>query len=394
MERTGMTADRVVTLLTNLLAIESVNSAYPGGVGEAAMADAVEAWARDAGLGVERQQVTPGQDNVLVTLDAPGATETLLYEAHMDTVALAPMGKGALQPSIRQGRVYGRGACDTKGSLAAMMVAIERLRDRRAELPVNVVLLAAVDEEHAFTGILRYIESDQSAGAAVVGEPTDVHLVVAHKGCVRGTIRTVGRAAHSAEPHRGVSAIDAMAKVLVALRDMSERLAGDSHPLLRAPTFSVGLIEGGSGVNVVPKTCTITWDRRTLPNETPDTVLAQIDAVLDRVRERSGEFRIERPAPLLVSEGLDTSPDELLVRAAGQACVAAGLDGSPTGVPYGTDASKLQHRRGIPAIVFGPGSISQAHGADEYVPIEQLQRAVDVYTGIALRFHREEESQP
>lgn len=387
-----MADDRVVDLLTELVAIESVNLAYPGGVGEAGMADAVEAWARNAGLRVERQQVAPGQDNVLVLLDAPGATETLLYEAHMDTVALAPMGKAALQPKIHHGRVYGRGACDTKGSLAAMMVAIERLRNRRAELPVNVVLLASVDEEHAFTGILRYIESDHFASAAVVGEPTDGHLVVAHKGCVRGTIRTVGRAAHSAEPHRGVSAIDAMADVLLTLRDLSESLEERAHPLLGASTFSVGLIEGGTGVNVVPETCTITWDRRTLPEETPDEALAQLDAMLDRVRERHGDARIERPAPLLVSEGLDTSLNELLVHAARQACVAAGLDGAPVGVPYGTDASKLQHRRGIPAIVFGPGSIAQAHGASEYVPIEQLWRAVDVYTGIALRFQRDEGS--
>jgi acetylornithine deacetylase/succinyl-diaminopimelate desuccinylase-like protein len=387
-----MADDRAVDLLTELVAIESVNLAYPGGVGEAAMADAVEAWAREAGLRVERQQVAPGQDNVVVTLDVPDAPETLLYEAHMDTVALAPAGSAALCPRIRHGRVYGRGACDTKGSLAAMMVAIERLQDRRDELLVNVALLAVVDEEHAFTGILRYIESDAPATAAVVGEPTDGQLVVAHKGCVRGTIRTVGRAAHSAEPHQGVSAIDTMADVLVTLRGLSEQLDGRAHPLLGSPTFSVGLIEGGTGVNVVPESCTITWDRRTLPDETTDEALAQLDVLLDHVRQRHGDARIERPAPLLVSEALDTSQGEPLVRAAKHACRAAGLDGDPVGVPYGTDASKLQHRRGIPAIVYGPGSISQAHSSCEYVPIAQLRRAVDVYTGIALRFLREEES--
>lgn len=389
-----MTDEHVVTLLKKLVAIESVNFAYPGGVGEAAMADTVESWARDVQLQVERQPVSSGQDNVLVTLQVPGATETLLYEAHMDTVALAPMGEKALCPEVRDGRLYGRGACDTKASLAAMMVALERLRDRRDELKVNVALLAAVDEEHAFTGILRYIESEAEAAAAVVGEPTDLRLVVAHKGCVRGTIRTIGQATHSAEPQRGVSAIDAMADVLVALRTLGEDLGRQRHDLLGSPTFSVGLIEGGTGVNVVPELCAITWDRRTLPEEKPQAVLGEIDAVLDRVRTQRPDVRIEGPVPRLVSEGLDTSLNASLVWAGRDACDQAGIEQEPVGVPYGTDASKLQHRRGIPAIVLGPGSISQAHGSDEFVPLVHLDRAVEVYEGIALRFRGGERIQP
>ncbi|HYH12303.1 MAG TPA: M20/M25/M40 family metallo-hydrolase, partial [Thermomicrobiales bacterium] len=341
------------------------------------------------GLRVERQEVTPHQDNVLVTLDVPNATGTLLFEAHMDTVALEPMGEDALRPVVRDGRLYGRGACDTKGSMASMMVALERLRDRREELAANVALLAAVDEEHAFTGVLRYIASDAEATAAVVGEPTELQLVVAHKGCVRGDIRVVGKAAHSSEPHRGASAIDAMADVLVALRTLPQRIQLQSHPLLGSPTFSVGLIEGGAGVNVVPETCTITYDRRTLPRERTTHVLEELDTVLDEVRGRRQDVRIERPEPRLADEGLDTPVDTPFVRAASDACRAAGADGTPVGVPYGTDASKLQDRRGIPAVVFGPGSIAQAHGAGEYVPIDHLHRAVEVYEGIALRYSPE-----
>lgn len=387
-----MTDDRVVALLERLVAIESVNRAYPGGVGEAAMADAVADWARAAGFRVERQEVTPGQDNVLVTLDAPRATGTLLFEAHMDTVALAPM-PDALDPVVRDGRVHGRGACDTKGSLAAMMVAMERLREQRAELAVNVALLAAVDEEHAFTGVLRYIASDAPASAAVVGEPTDLRLVVAHKGCVRGEIVTGGRAAHSSEPHLGISAIDAMADVLVALRALPADLGRRAHPLLGTPTFSVGLIAGGTGVNVVPDRCAITYDRRTLPGEWADAVLAELDAALDRAREVRQDARIERPAPLLVDDALDTAPDSPLAVAAGRACAETGLDATPVGVSYGSDASKLQALRAIPAIVFGPGSIAQAHGADEYVPIAHLHRAVDFYMGIARHYRPGEEGE-
>lgn len=384
-----MTDERVVRLLREMVAIESVNLAYPGGTGEAAMADYVETWARGAGLRVERQELETGQANVLVTLDVPNPTGTLLFEAHMDTVALAPMER-ALDAEVRDGRVYGRGACDTKGSMAAMMVAMERLATQRDELAVNVALVAVVDEEHAFTGVLRYIDSDAEATAAVVGEPTDLRLVIAHKGCVRGEIRTTGKAAHSAEPHLGVNAIDAMADVLVGLRELPETLGRQSHPLLGSPTFSVGLIEGGTGVNVVPAACAITYDRRILPGERPDAALAEIDAVLAGVQTRREDATIERPAPYLVSDSLDTDPDEPLVVAGSAACEAAGLDPAPIGVPYGTDASKLQTRRGIPAVVLGPGSIAQAHGADEFVPIDELRRAAEIYAGIAMRFRPEE----
>lgn len=384
-----MTDERVVRLLREMVAIESVNLAYPGGTGEAAMADYVETWARGAGLRVERQELETGQANVLVTLDVPNPTGTLLFEAHMDTVALAPM-EQALDAGVRDGRVYGRGACDTKGSMAAMMVAMERLATRRDDLAVNVALVAVVDEEHTFTGVLRYIDSDAEATAAVVGEPTDLRLVIAHKGCVRGEIRTTGKAAHSAEPHLGVNAIDAMADVLVGLRELPETLGWQSHPLLGSPTFSVGLIEGGTGVNVVPAACAITYDRRILPGERPDAALAEIDAVLAGVQTRREDATIERPAPYLVSDSLDTDPDEPLVVAGSAACEAAGLDPAPIGVPYGTDASKLQTRRGIPAVVLGPGSIAQAHGADEFVPIDELRRAAEIYAGIAMRFRPEE----
>jgi acetylornithine deacetylase len=379
-------ADRVVELLQSLIAIESVNPAYAGGSGEAAVADYVERWGRGLGLDVVRQPVFPGRDNILVTLCVPGASQTLLYEAHMDTVALAPMGDDALRPVVRDGRLYGRGACDTKGSLAAMLVAIERLKERRAELDVNVALLAAVDEEHAFRGVLSYAESDAAASAAIVGEPTDLRIVVAHKGCVRGTIQTRGRAAHSSEPERGISAIDGMADVLIGLRSLRHRLLSHHHALLGQPTFTVGLIEGGTGVNTVPERCTLTYDRRTLPGERLEHVLAEIDEVLENVRAACPTIAIERPEPVLIDGALDTATDSALVRAARATCDAFDISSELIGVPYGTDASKLQRHRGIPSIVFGPGSIAQAHGADEFVPLDDLAAAVAVYEGIALRF--------
>ena len=384
-----MNGDRTVQLLMDLVALESVNPAYPGSAqGEAAVADYVEAWGQARGLAVTRQLVLPGRDNVLLTLAVPGATHTLLFEAHMDTVALAPMDERALTPEIRDGRLYGRGACDTKGALAAMLVALENLREQRAELRGNVALLAAVDEEHAFQGILAYLASAAPVDAAIIGEPTDLRAVIAHKGCVRGRIAVRGRTAHSAEPARGVSAIDGMADVLLALRDLSPRLAERRHALLGAPTFSVGLIAGGTGVNIVPEHCAITYDCRTLPGEEPDAVLAELDGLLAGVQAARPDLTIERAAPDLVSEALDTPADAAVVLALGTACRQAGLPDTPIGVPYGTDASKLWRRRGVPSVVCGPGSIAQAHGADEYVPLDQLRMAVHLYTDTALTLSR------
>ncbi len=383
-----MAEQRAVELLRELVAIDSVNPAYPGGSSEAGVAERVEHECRAIGLDVVRQPVAPGRDTVLAPLSVPGATETLLFEAHMDTVALAPMGEDGLRPVIRDGRLYGRGACDTKGSLASMLAACERLVTRRSEPRVNVSLLAAVDEEHAFTGVLAFVNSDRPATAAVVGEPTDLRVVIAHKGVVRGKIIVVGKAAHSSEPHLGISAIDGMADVLVALRSLRGRLALRAHPLVGSPAFTVGLIEGGTGVNIVPARCVITYDRRILPGERPEAVLAELDALLDEVRVRRPEVTITLAPPDLVDDALETDAADPLVRAASTMCEAVGLDGTPVGVPYGTDASKLRNRRGIPSIVFGPGSIAQAHGADEYVPLDHLDAAVAVYEGTARRLGR------
>jgi acetylornithine deacetylase/succinyl-diaminopimelate desuccinylase family protein len=380
------TSDRVVDLLKDLVAINSVNPAYPEGNGEAAVANYVERHCRELGLDVVRQPVLPDRDNIVASITVPGANRTLLYESHMDTVGLDPMGEAGLVPVVRDGKLYGRGACDTKGSLAAMLVAFERLLEHRADLSVNVALLASVDEEYAYRGVLTYIESQFPATAAIVGEPTDLRVVVAHKGCVRGSIIVSGRAAHSSEPEHGISAIDGMADVVVALRGLQGRLATRHHDLVGSPTFSIGVIEGGTGVNIVPERCTITYDRRTLPDEDPDSVLAELDDVLGSVQAARPELTIERQPPRLFSEGLETPVDSALVRAAIATCRESNLIPDPAGVPYGSDASKLQKRRGIPSLVFGPGSIAQAHGADEYVPLDHLDAATEVYAGIALHF--------
>jgi acetylornithine deacetylase len=388
----------VQALLGDLVAIESVNPAYPGGErGEAAVAAFVADHCRRLGLDVWRQAVLPGRENVLARLECPGAKRTLLLEAHMDTVSLDPSGPnggGGTAPHIRDGRLYGRGACDTKGALAAMLTALDALRARRAELGMHVLLLAAVDEEYRFRGVLRFVEAlreqvgDAPLAGAIVGEPTALRVVVAHKGCLRTRIHTLGRAAHSSRPETGVNAIDAMAGVLAALGTYRDSLAGRRHPLTGSPTLSVGKIWGGTAVNIVPDRCTVELDRRLIPGEDAAGALAELDALLAGLQRAQPDLVYERDEPSVADWSLDTPPHAAVVVAIGAACAAAGLDGAPAGVSYGSDASKLWALARVPSVVFGPGDIAQAHTADEFVPLDELPRAAAVYAGAARRLAR------
>ena len=375
-----MVEEKIVRLLCDLVAIESVNPAYLGGTrGEAAIADYVEEYCRRLGLDVARQAVLPGRDNVVAELRVPGASGTILFEAHLDTVALEPMGERALRPEVRGGNVYGRGACDTKGSLAAMLVALDQLRAEARDLRVNVVLLAAVDEEYRYRGVLRFLEDHRPVQAAIVGEPTDLQIVVAHKGCVRLRISTLGRAAHSSRPEDGENAIDHMAEVLLGLRRLHRQLRQRSHPLVGSPTLSVGRIWGGTGGNIVPDRCTIEIDRRTIPGEEHQAIIAEFDASLAEVAAAHPTIRFEREEPYLADWALDTPLDAPVVVAVRRACQELELDDSAVGVAYGTDASKLWALGRVPSVVLGPGSIAQAHTGDEHVPIAQLVTASALY---------------
>jgi len=390
MREMDMPEQPLVRLLGELVAIESVNPAYPGGArGEAAVAGLVAEYCRRLGLDVWRQPVLPGRENVVAELRVPGARHTLLFEAHMDTVGLDGMGERGLQPELRDGRLYGRGACDAKGALAAMLAALRTLIDRRAELGVNVVLAATVDEEYQYRGVLALIEQLVDAGrrvdAAVVGEPTELALVVAHKGCVRTRITTIGRAAHSSRPEEGINAIEGMVAVVAALDRHRRDLAGRRHPLVGSPTLSIGRIWGGTAVNIVPERCTIELDRRLIPGETAASALAELDAVLSEVRAGSPAVAIEREPPFVADWALDTPPEAAIVQAAAAACRALGQPDRPVGVAYGSDASKLWALRAIPSIVLGPGSIAQAHTEDEFVPVDQLVAAAELYAETAVR---------
>lgn len=380
-----MKHEPVVDLLRDLVAIPSVNPIYdPASRGETEMADYVEAWAGRLSLETTRQTVFPGRDNVLVRLAGPDGAPVLLLEAHMDTVGVEAM-PNAFTPELRDGRLYGRGACDTKGSLAAMMAAVERLAEESTDLACTVALLAAVDEETSGKGARAYVSAGGTADAAIVGEPTDGRVVNEHNGCVRGEIEVIGRAAHTSVAGEGINAIDGMAEVILALRAIDRELATKPGGAADNGSLTVSLISGGAGINIVPERCLINYDRRTVPGQTSAQALAEVDAALERVRAAHPKYTVERQEPWLVGDSLGTAPESDIVRIASAASGALGLDATPIRVPYGSDASKFQEG-GIPTIVFGPGSIANAHAIDESVPVADLIVATAFYREVALRF--------
>jgi acetylornithine deacetylase len=363
------------SLLQRLVRVPSVNPRERNEPAESAVAEVVALWLGDAGLEVELKPVAPGRPNVLARLAGRDRSRTLLLESHLDTVEVGNMAGDPFSGVVRDGRLYGRGACDAKGPLAAMMLTLAELA-RSGPPPTDVLLAAVVDEEYQYRGVSALLDRGASFAAAIVGEPTELDLVVAHKGCVRFPVTTIGRACHSSTPWEGENAIMRMADLLqVIRREVEPEAAAKRHPRVGQATFCVSTISGGHAVNIVPAECTIQVDRRILPGEEPRDVYAEY-------RERFQALAPGRVAvgePSVLDYAMDTDPDEAIVRSLAAAARAMGYPGTIRGVNYGTDASKLA-RAGIPSVVFGPGSIRQAHGDDEYIDLRQLDAAVSILT--------------
>ncbi len=369
----------VVRLLQELVAIPSVNPCFPDGTGEQQVADFVATYAQQAGLEVYRQPVADGRENVIVGLIGR-SSKTILWETHMDTVTAEGMTIPPFDPQVVDGKLFGRGSCDAKASLAAMLQALVEV-SRRGTPPCTLWLVAVVDEENGFNGVKALLSSGFRADYAIVGEPTDLQSVIAHKGTVRGAITTFGVSAHSSQPEKGVNAIHQMAKVLNTLERYDSELRMRHHPLVGSPTLTVTLIQGGRGLNLVPDFCQVKVDRRTLPNEDPLTAWEELKRFLQNQPELQG-IRIMVEDPDLVNWGMEIPPDSPPVQEILEACRQVGWQPRIVGVCYSSDASVLTHY-GIPSLLFGPGNIDQAHTADEWVLIEQVLVAQKVLETLA-----------
>ena len=366
-------------LLRDLIALPSVNPAFlPAGhpwAGEQRVCDFLAATAARLGLDLDFQVVESGRRNLLARLCPVGhVRHRVILAPHLDTVGASD---NQLTPRAARGRLYGRGACDTKGSIAAMLTALSRVAGSpRRPAATEIVFAGLIDEEHGQIGSRFLARSGLEGDLAIVGEPTQLEVVTAHKGNVWMQLETRGKAAHGAHPDLGVNAVHDMARIVHLLETKhSSRLRRHAHPLLGCGTINIGVIAGGTQPNIVPDRCAIQIDRRTLPGENEMAVIGQVRSLLrqNRLRARVTSFKEAACPPL------ETNPRLPFV----SRFLEAARQTRPAGVAFYCDAAVLA-AAGIPSVVFGPGDIAQAHTEDEWISLRALQRATDLLTRFLL----------
>jgi acetylornithine deacetylase len=371
-------------LLAELVRIRSVNPRDKEGPAEGAIGEFVAGWLQEAGLDVDIQEVLPGRYNVIARLPGRDPGRTLLLEGHLDTVETDNMNIDPFAAQVRSGRLFGRGSCDAKGSLAAFMLALRRLAQSGLEPKLDVVLAAVVDEEYLGRGITHFMEQwnpRHRIVGAVIGLPTQLKLVIGHKGAIRFTVRTVGRPAHSAQPWEGDNAIDRMNQVMNFVRDhIATELNRVRHPIVGQPTIVVTGINGGRGGNVVPEECELILNRWTVPGEDEDTIWSRYKVAIEAL----APGRIDVRKPLNISGWMETPVGANVVGALADILETLDLDAKAIGGPYSSDGGKMSPR--IPCVLFGPGSMSDAHQANESIDLKQVVTAIDVVLHLAGRF--------
>jgi len=370
-----MPAD-TVALLSQLVAIDSVNpSLVPGGAGEREIAAFVSGWAQDAGLEADVLEQTPGRPSVVVRARGSGGGRTLLLCGHYDTVTVEGM-DDPHTPRVDGDRLYGRGAYDMKAGVAAALIACREAAG--LGLTGDVVVAAVADEEHASLGVQEVLAC-VDADAAIVTEPTELELVVAHKGFVWSEVEVAGRAAHGSRPHLGVDAIVKTGPILTAIGELDAALGAHTHPLLGRGSVHASVIAGGEELSSYPARCVLGLERRTLPGESGADVEAELRSLLDRCGVDGVAQRT-----LLVREPFEVADDAAIVGLVRDAATAA--LGAPTpigGASYWADAAFIA-AAGIPTVMFGPGG-EGAHAAEEWVSIADTEAVARVLVAVAQR---------
>jgi acetylornithine deacetylase/succinyl-diaminopimelate desuccinylase-like protein len=374
--------ERALHILTDLIALPSANPmgrpvdlAVPV---ERAVIDYIANLFAPYAVRMERQAVSALHENLLITVPGKAGSPTLL-ESHIDTVPAGEWGEAAFAPRVVRDTVFGRGACDDKGSLASMILAVVDVCESGIAPPHPVLLLAAGDEEYAQLGIKHFRASNAAVGRAIFGEPTSLVPIVQHKGTLRWDITVLGKSAHTARPELGVSAILGMMRVIEEIAchqaQLQERY---TSPLISGPTLTVTMIEGGRTRNAMPDTCTIALDFRLIPGMDLDSERTALIRRLDTLGlpMRHSELQLQTPTlNTAVSDPFSQSTLQICRRHAGE-----GID--LAGVPYGTDASWISDR--APTLVLGPGSIDSAHGPEERIDIHEVVTCARIYRDIAL----------
>ena len=382
---------QVDDLLKSTVSYNTVNSGISGKPrSEEELVGFLQDLAERSGFETHRLPVPDQSDDLLILYRVADDNPWVLFDSHLDTVSIEGMTIEPFAADERDGRIWGRGACDTKGSGAAMFRALWEYSQSDApdKKKNNIALLFSVDEERGMTGIREFVKTHYpklgfSIKGTIVGEPTKLEAVVAHNGLVRYTVTTHGIAAHSSNPSLGKSAISDMAKLITFLEEEFIPSCDASHPLTGKAQCSINVIHGGTAANIIPDSCEIQIDRRVVPGENQDNALKGIGEAIEDFKKKfpgsdiSWEPSIDTPA--LNDAGTTSFTDDVV-----SILDEMGLPATVKGATYGTHAGDIQ-LAGLSAVVLGPGNIDQAHTKDEWIDVAELKKAVDVYNKLMYR---------
>jgi acetylornithine deacetylase len=373
-----------VALARALVRVDSRNPLLvPGAPGERAVAELLAGVLSDWGFRVELHEALPGRPNVVARVGKPGG-RSLMFNGHLDVVGVEGMTHAPWDATEWGDRIYGRGSSDMKSGVAAMCAAAARIAN---EIEGEVIVAAVADEEYESAGTRSLLERGVRADAAIVTEPTGLAIMPAHLGFVWIDVTTHGRAAHGSRWDLGVDAIRHAGLVLSELDRLdAEELPKRRHALLGRPSVHASMISGGIGMSTYPDKCTIQIERRTIPGEHPELVRQEIESICERAGNQRENFRADVTVTF-AQEPSDVAIDAPIVTALQGALRESNEEVRIQGMTAWTDAALL-NAAGVPAICFGPGDIGLAHAAEEYVIVEEIERATRVLERLALQWCR------
>ncbi|MFX1255106.1 MAG: ArgE/DapE family deacylase [Promethearchaeota archaeon] len=367
----------LLQLLQDLIRIDSVNPVLTNiGTGELEIAQYIGNYLEKMGLEVTYQDINSKRANVVGILKGEGGGKTIMLNGHTDTVGIEGMNIDPFNPKFENGKVYGRGALDMKSGLAATIMAVQAIMNAKIKLKGDVILAFVADEENLSLGTERLVK-DYSADGAIICEPTDLQITMAHKGFAWIRIEIFGKAAHGSRPEEGVDAIVKAGKVLMEIDYLEKNiLPQKQHPLLGAPSIHASLIKGGTELSTYPHYCKIELERRTLPKENRNDVVEEINKIIETISSEDRQFKADFNVYFYRS-ALEVSQNHSIVHSLDKAYRRVRTQKSRfVGGSYWTDAALLTEA-GIPTVIFGPRG-EGPHSAIEYVDFESVIATTEI----------------
>jgi succinyl-diaminopimelate desuccinylase len=379
----ALSADFLIEVLGDLVRTKSVNP----GVFETAMAERVQAWLGPTGAEVTVVEMAPGRPSVAAVLGDRGGATRLVLNGHMDTVPIDDAAEWTVEPfggQVKDGLLYGRGACDMKAGLATQIAVAHHLAPRADEFDGALILHFAAGEECAEPGSLSLVEAGFTGDYGIVTEPTELKVAVAERGLAYYRIRIRGRSIHASKAHLGLNPVERLAPVLETLADYDGEIKERRHPLLPGASCTPTVVRGGVKENAVADYCELLLDRRLLPGETVDGELEAMSRRLDGIKATDPDFEFEMEPFEHAFAPAEIPADSPFARRVVDAVERVTGDRPEIyGTPYASDVRTLVNDAGMEAVTFGPGNVAECHCADERVAIVEVERAAQVIDQVA-----------